>query len=168
LQPGWDRLSYVRGGSSRSSSVRLALAASGPGDPVLVHDAARPLVTPALASKVIDALGRDPGASAAIAAAPVSDTIKRVDEELAVRETLARSSLWAVQTPQVFRRAALQAALDVSDELLAAATDDAWLVERSGGRVIVVDAGAENLKVTTPLDLEVAAMLLLRRSAGRA
>jgi 2-C-methyl-D-erythritol 4-phosphate cytidylyltransferase len=165
--PGWDRLSYVRGGSSRSSSVRRALAASGPGDPVLVHDAARPLITPALASKVIEALGRDPGASAAIAAAPVSDTIKRVDEELAVCETLARSGLWAVQTPQVFRRAALQAALDVSDELLAAATDDAWLVERSGGRVIVVDAGAENLKVTTPLDLEVAALLLARRSPER-
>jgi 2-C-methyl-D-erythritol 4-phosphate cytidylyltransferase len=166
-QPAWDPLSYVRGGSSRSSSVRLALAACGPGDPVLVHDAARPLITPALASKVIEALADDPSASAAIAAAPVSDTIKRVDEELAVSETLARSSLWAVQTPQVFRRAALEAALDVSDELLAAATDDAGLVERSGGRVIVVDAGAENLKVTTPLDLEVAALLLARRSPER-
>jgi 2-C-methyl-D-erythritol 4-phosphate cytidylyltransferase len=162
----WDRLSYVRGGSSRSASVRLALAAAGPGDPVLVHDAARPLVTPELASKVIEALERDPDASGAIAAAPVSDTIKRVDEDLAVSETLARSSLWAVQTPQVFRRAALQAALDVSDELLAAATDDAWLVERSGGRVIVVDAGAENLKVTTPLDLEVAGLLLARRASA--
>ena len=164
----WDQLSYVRGGSSRSASVRLALAAAGPGDPVLVHDAARPLVTPELASKVIEALERDPGASAAIAAAPVSDTIKRVDKELAVRETLARSSLWAVQTPQVFRRAALEAALDVSDELLAAATDDAWLVERSGGRVIVVDVGVENLKVTTPLDLEVAALLLARRASASA
>ena len=73
-----------------------------------------------------------------------------------------------MQTPQVFRRAALERALDVSEELLAAATDDAWLVERSGGRVIVVDVGAENLKVTTPLDLEMAAMLLARRSAERA
>ncbi|HXP38206.1 MAG TPA: 2-C-methyl-D-erythritol 4-phosphate cytidylyltransferase, partial [Solirubrobacteraceae bacterium] len=164
----WDQTLYVHGGSSRSASVRLALAAAGPGDPVLVHDAARPLVTPELASKVIEALERDPDASAAIAAAPVSDTIKRVDERLAVRETLARSSLWAVQTPQVFRRAALQAALDVSDELLAAATDDAWLVERSGGRVIVVDVGVENLKVTTPLDLELAALLLARRASASA
>lgn len=162
-----DRLSYVRGGSSRSSSVRLALAASGPGDPVLVHDAARPLITPALASKVIEALGHDPGVSAAIAAAPVSDTIKRVEDDGAVSETLARAGLWAVQTPQVFRRDALQRALDVSDELLAAATDDAWLVERLGGRVIVVDVGAENLKVTTPLDLQLAGMLLARRSAER-
>ena len=155
----------VEGGSTRSDSVRRALAASsGAGDPVLVHDAARPLITPALARKVIGALEHDRGASAAIAAAPVSDTIKRVDDELAVSETLVRSSLWAVQTPQVFRRAALKAALDVSDELLAAATDDAWLVERAGGRVIVVDAGTENLKVTTPLDLEVAALMLARHS----
>jgi 2-C-methyl-D-erythritol 4-phosphate cytidylyltransferase len=158
----------VQGGASRSDSVRRALAAADDGDPVLVHDAARPLLTPALAREVTAALQSDPQAAAAIAAAPVSDTIKRVDDSGAVSETLARASLWAVQTPQVFRRAALQAALDVSDELLAAATDDAWLVERSGGRVIVVDAGAENLKVTTPLDLEVAALLLARRSPERA
>jgi 2-C-methyl-D-erythritol 4-phosphate cytidylyltransferase len=158
----------VDGGSTRSDSVRRALAAAGDGDPVIVHDAARPLLTPALTRKVIGALERDRASSAAIAAAPVNDTIKRVDDERAVRETLARSSLWAVQTPQVFRRAVLECALGVSEELLAAATDDAWLVERSGGRVIVVDVGAENLKVTTPLDLEVAALLLGRRSPKHA
>jgi 2-C-methyl-D-erythritol 4-phosphate cytidylyltransferase len=158
----------VRGGATRSDSVRLALAAAGEGDPVIVHDAARPLLTPALAREVTAALARDPRADAAIAASPVSDTIKRADQQGAVAETLARASLWAVQTPQVFRREALQRALEVPPQLLAEATDDAWLVERTGGRVLIVDVGAENLKVTTPLDLDVATMLLSRRLAERA
>jgi 2-C-methyl-D-erythritol 4-phosphate cytidylyltransferase len=153
----------VDGGPVRSDSVRRALAAAPDGDPVLVHDAARPLLTPELAEAVIAALEADPLAAAAIAAAPVTDTVKRVDDGRVVSETLERGGLWAVQTPQVFRRAALERALDVSPEVLARATDDASLVERDGGRVIVVPAGAENLKVTTSLDLEVAAMLLARR-----
>ncbi len=70
-----------------------------------------------------------------------------------VRETLDRSGLWAVQTPQVFRRGALERALDVSAQVLAQATDDAWLIERAGGKVLVVAGSAENLKVTTALDL---------------
>ncbi|HEV7527778.1 MAG TPA: 2-C-methyl-D-erythritol 4-phosphate cytidylyltransferase [Solirubrobacteraceae bacterium] len=156
----------VQGGATRSDSVRRALDVAGDGDPVIVHDAARPMLTPALAREVTGALGQDEHAAAAIAAAPVSDTIKRVDGDGVVIETLARAGLWAVQTPQVFRRDALERALDVSEDVLAAATDDAWLVERSGGRVIVVDVGAENLKVTTPLDLELADMLLARRLSG--
>jgi 2-C-methyl-D-erythritol 4-phosphate cytidylyltransferase len=158
----------VAGGATRSDSVRRALAAAPGSDPVLVHDAARPLVTAELAEAVIAALLADPSADAAIAAAPVTDTVKRVGPDGAVRETLDRGELWAVQTPQVFRRAALERALDVAPEILAAATDDAWLVERSGGRVIVVPASRENLKVTTPLDLELAAMLLARRGSPRA
>ncbi len=89
-------------------------------------------------SAPIAALAADADADAAIAAAPVKDTIKRVDEAGSVVETLDRSALWAVQTPQVFRRAALERALDVPPRELALATDDAWLIERSGGRVIVV------------------------------
>jgi 2-C-methyl-D-erythritol 4-phosphate cytidylyltransferase len=150
----------VPGGPVRSDSVRRALAAAPSGDPVLVHDAARPLLTARLAASVIDALE---GVDAAIAAAPVTDTVKRVDERGMVTETLERSSLWAVQTPQVFRRAALELALAASDQLLAAATDDAWLVERGGGRVRVVPAPPENLKVTTPADLKVAELLLAER-----
>jgi len=154
----------VDGGAVRSDSVRRALAASGDGDPVLVHDAARPLLTAELARAVLAALASDGGAAAAIAAAPVTDTVKRVDAGTrVVSETLDRNELWAVQTPQVFRRAALRRALDVPVELLAQATDDAWLVERDGGKVIVVPSSEENLKVTTPLDLEVAALLLSRR-----
>jgi len=157
----------VLGGAVRSESVRLALAAAGAGDPVLVHDGARPLLTAELIESTLAAALGD-GVDAAIAAAPVTDTIKRVDAEHVVSETLDRSQLWAVQTPQVFRRAALERALDVPDDVLAAATDDAWLVERAGGTVVVVRAGIENLKVTTPLDLQLAELLLARRGAARA
>jgi len=156
----------VQGGSVRSASVRRALAAAGPGDPgqaVLVHDAARPLLDEELVRRVLGALTQDESADGAIAAVPVTDTIKRVGDSGVVIETLDRSELWAVQTPQVFRRAALERALAVTDEILAAATDDAWLVERAGGRVIVVRAGEDNLKVTTARDLELAELLLARR-----
>lgn len=161
----------VRGGAVRSESVRLALRAAGAGsdsDAVLVHDAARPLLTPVLVTRVLAALTPDSsggGPDAAIAAAAVTDTVKRVDDDRRVRETLDRSELWAVQTPQVFRRGALERALDVSDEVLASATDDAWLIERAGGSVVVVEAPRENLKVTTTLDLALAELLLARKPA---
>jgi 2-C-methyl-D-erythritol 4-phosphate cytidylyltransferase len=157
----------VEGGAVRSESVRRALAAANAADEVLVHDAARPLVTPELADRVISALVADPSAAGAIAAAPVTDTIKRADGSGAVRETLLRGELWSVQTPQVFRRPALVDALDVGDDELAAATDDAWLVERRGGRVLIVPAPAENIKVTVPLDLRVAELLLAERGGAR-
>jgi 2-C-methyl-D-erythritol 4-phosphate cytidylyltransferase len=174
------------GGATRSQSVRLALAAgvgvaaepegvaeAEPGgggaapaqsELVLVHDAARPLLTAALCETVIAAV-RDSDLDGAIAATPVTDTVKRVDAERVITETLDRSSLWAVQTPQVFRRSALQRALDVPAEVLAQATDDAWLVERAGGRVAVVQAPRENLKITTPFDLRLAELLLASRPA---
>jgi 2-C-methyl-D-erythritol 4-phosphate cytidylyltransferase len=153
----------VSGGAVRSESVRLALAAAGPGDPVLVHDAARPLLTGELVAATIAALEQDLTVDAAIAAVPVTDTVKRVEGGV-VSETLDRRALWAVQTPQVFRREALERALDVSREVLAQATDDAWLVERAGGRVAVVRGSEENLKVTGALDLRVAEMLLRARA----
>jgi 2-C-methyl-D-erythritol 4-phosphate cytidylyltransferase len=150
----------VAGGAERSHSVRNALAACPAGDPVLVHDAARPLVTPGLVERCLDALA---DADAAIAAAPVTDTVKEAGADGVVASTLDRSRLWAVQTPQVFRRAALEAVLAQPDAVLAAATDDASLVEAAGGRVRVVAAPRENLKVTTPLDLRVAELLLAER-----
>jgi 2-C-methyl-D-erythritol 4-phosphate cytidylyltransferase len=162
-----ERVTVVDGGASRSDSVRCALDVAGKPELVLVHDAARPLLTPALAESVIAALLSDPNADAAIAAVPVTDTVKRVDSEGAVHETLERSELWAVQTPQVFRRAALERALDVHADELARATDDAGLIERGGGKVIVVHASDENLKVTTPLDLRVAELLLAERASSR-
>ncbi|MGA2927522.1 MAG: 2-C-methyl-D-erythritol 4-phosphate cytidylyltransferase [Solirubrobacteraceae bacterium] len=154
----------VPGGEVRSQSVRAALHAAGAGDPVIVHDAARPLADPDLFARALAELERS-GADAAIAAAPVADTIKEVGGDgRTVTRTLDRARLWAVQTPQVFRRAALAAALrGASDELLGAATDDAWLIERTGGTVRLVPSGASNLKVTTPTDLRVAELLLAQR-----
>jgi 2-C-methyl-D-erythritol 4-phosphate cytidylyltransferase len=151
----------VPGGVTRSASVRAALAAAPPGaTEVVVHDAARPLVEPALFARTLDALAE---ADAAIAAARVTDTIKQAGGDRRVTATLDRSTLWAVQTPQAFRRAALEAALDVADDVLAAATDDAWLVERAGGSVRVVESSPANLKVTTPHDLQIAELLLRDR-----
>jgi 2-C-methyl-D-erythritol 4-phosphate cytidylyltransferase len=95
-----------------------------------------------------------------VAAAPVTDTVKQAGADLVVRATLDRSTLWAVQTPQAFRRPVLERALDVPDDVLAAATDDAWLVERAGGRVTVTPSTGRNLKVTTPFDHAVAERLL--------
>jgi 2-C-methyl-D-erythritol 4-phosphate cytidylyltransferase len=156
----------VEGGSVRSESVRNALAAAPDGDPVIVHDAARPLASAGLFERALAELERS-GADAVIAAAPVTDTIKRVGEDGGtVVETLDRSALWAIQTPQVFKRAALERALaDASPELLAQATDDAWLIERAGGVVRVVQSPPENIKVTTSTDLHIAELLLAEREA---
>ena len=154
----------VAGGAVRSQSVREALRASrasGAGDPVVVHDAARPLAPAALFERALAQL-RQSGVDAVIAAAPVSDTIKEVGpDRRTVQRTIDRARLWAVQTPQVFRRGALERALfEADDELLAAATDDAWLIERAGGTVEVVQSGPRNLKITTPTDLRLAELLL--------
>jgi 2-C-methyl-D-erythritol 4-phosphate cytidylyltransferase len=154
----------VPGGAERSQSVREALWASGTGDPVIVHDAARPLAQPELFTRAMAELAVS-GADAVIAAAPVSDTIKQVGEDGAtVVRTLRREALWAVQTPQVFRRQVLERALDSSDPELRTATDDAWLVERAGGTVRVVRSVTANLKITTAVDLRVAELLLGERA----
>lgn len=151
----------VLGGEHRSQSVLAALRA-GEGDPVIVHDAARALVTAQIFQAALDVLA-DHGCDAAIAAAPVTDTVKEARDGV-VQRTLDRSTLWAVQTPQVFRRAALEQALAASDELLAAATDDAWLVEQAGGSVRIVPSPSENMKITTPGDLQVAEIALRERA----
>ena len=155
----------VTGGEHRSQSVLAALHA-GEGDPVIVHDAARALVTPQIFQALLDALAEH-GCDCVIAAAPVTDTIKQADDGLVVR-TLERSSLWAVQTPQVFRRAALERALDAPDDVLAEATDDAWLVERQGGSVRIVASPPGNFKVTTRADLRAAELALGARAGERA
>jgi len=156
----------VAGGTVRSASVRKALRACPDGDPVLVHDAARPLAPARLFERALAQLERS-GADAVIAAAPVSDTIKEVGADgRTVARTLERSKLWAVQTPQVFRRSALERALlDASDEQLAAATDDAWLIEQAGGIVEVVESSPVNLKITTATDLTLVELLLAEARA---
>ena len=158
---GHDLAGAVPGGATRSQSVKNALAAAPAADVVIVHDAARPLVRPGLFTACVDALEK---ADAAIAAIPVTDTIKEAGRDRVVQRTHDRSRLWAIQTPQAFRRDALEKALHVRDEVLEQATDDAWLVERQGGRVVIVESTAENLKVTTPHDLRVAELLLSARA----
>lgn len=135
----------VPGGATRSASVRAGVAAV-PDDAeiIVVHDAARPAAGVPLFDAVIAAVRS--GADAAVPGVPVVDTVKRVDGDVVV-ETLERSTLVAVQTPQAFRAAALRGAPGE-------ATDDAALVEAAGGRVVVVPGGPANLKVTTPADLD--------------
>jgi 2-C-methyl-D-erythritol 4-phosphate cytidylyltransferase len=147
----------VVGGPVRSDSVRRALAAAPEATVAVVHDAARPLLTRELVERCIAGLD---GHDAAIAAARVTDTIKEVDADGRVTRTLDRSTLWAIQTPQVFDAAVLRAALDVPLEALKAATDDASLVEAAGGAVRVVEAPPENFKVTSAADLDRAARAL--------
>jgi 2-C-methyl-D-erythritol 4-phosphate cytidylyltransferase len=164
LPPGSDAPAGtigVQGGEHRSHSVRAALGAAASAVVVVVHDAARPLVTPAIVEGCLRELAQG-GCDAAIAAAPATDTIKEADGSRVVR-TLDRGRLWAIQTPQAFRRSALALALDQDDAVVGAATDDAALVEALGGTVHVVRSPRENLKVTTPLDLRVAELLLRER-----
>jgi 2-C-methyl-D-erythritol 4-phosphate cytidylyltransferase len=149
----WDADAVVAGGSTRSQSVRAGLAAvPARADVVAVHDAARPLARLPLWQAVLGAVMA--GADGAVPAAPVTDTVKQVgpDGQLV---TLDRTRLVAVQTPQAFRAAVLrQAHLSGVD-----ASDDAALVEAAGGRVVLVDGPADNLKVTSPADLVVVAAL---------
>jgi 2-C-methyl-D-erythritol 4-phosphate cytidylyltransferase len=159
----------VAGGQQRSHSVRNALDGCLTGDIVIVHDAARPLTPPQLFADALAELIAHPDADAVVAAAPVTDTIKEVGEDgHTVTRTVPRARLWAVQTPQVFRRAALARVLgEASDAELASATDDAALIEQAGGRVRVLRSDPSNLKVTTATDLQVAELLLARRRTTR-
>jgi 2-C-methyl-D-erythritol 4-phosphate cytidylyltransferase len=160
-EAGREGLDVVTGGTTRSESVAAALQHIED-EIVVVHDAARPLVDAGLIDAVVADLLADEDAGAVVAAAPVTDTIKQVIRGMEVDRTLDRSSLWAAQTPQAFRAGALREALD-STALLSQATDDAMLVERIGGRVLLHEAPAENIKVTSRLDLRVAEMLLAER-----
>jgi len=140
----------VPGGSSRSASVRNGLSAlPGSATHVLIHDAARPLVTDDVVARVVDALKG--GSAAVVPVIPVTDTLRSVGGG-----TVDRSGLVAVQTPQGFDLAALQAAHDLEIE----GTDDASVVEAVGGAVDHVAGSASNLQVTFPLDLALAEVLL--------
>ena len=144
----------VAGAATRSGSVRRGLAAvPADAEVVVVHDAARPLATPALFRAAVDAVRA--GAQAAVCAVPVTDTVKEVDGTTVVA-TLDRTRLWAVQTPQAFSGSALRAAHEAEGE----ATDDAALLEAAGTPVVVVPGAASNLKVTVPGDLVVAEALV--------
>ena len=153
-----DGPDFVHGGDSRSASVRNALAAAPEATVAVVHDAARPLITRDLVERCIAAL--EPGIDGAIAAARMSDTVKEAAADGRVLRTLDRSGLWAIQTPQVFRADVLRRALERDAAALAAATDDASLVEELGATVRVVEAPPENIKVTRESDLRIVEALL--------
>lgn len=147
-EPGAHRV--VAGGDSRAASVRAGLAAvPDEADVVIVHDGARPLASLALFERVLGAVRA--GADAAVPALPITDTIRSLDGG-----TIDRSRLVAVQTPQAFRADALRRAHAGEPE----ASDDATLVESIGGSVVVVEGEYRNLKITTPIDLRFAALLL--------
>jgi 2-C-methyl-D-erythritol 4-phosphate cytidylyltransferase len=146
----------VPGGPTRSASVRNALAAAPEATVFVVHDAARPLVTPDLVTRCLDALS---GVDGVIAATPVSDTIHVSSRDLLIASSPDRSTLWAAQTPQVFRADALRRAYDSNEE----ATDEASLVAALGGTVRLVEGSSDNIKVTTPTDLRLAEALLRDR-----
>jgi 2-C-methyl-D-erythritol 4-phosphate cytidylyltransferase len=172
---GGHDLGVVDGGATRAHSVANALEAVGT-ELVAIHDAARPLVTAELVEGAVATLVAEPEADGAIAATPVTDTIKRaggehlspfdahrVNNATEVVETVDRGRLWAAQTPQVFRVEALRRALEAAPAQVESATDEAMLIEAAGGRVLIHPASPENLKVTTPLDLRLAELLLAGR-----
>jgi 2-C-methyl-D-erythritol 4-phosphate cytidylyltransferase len=159
VAPSLD-VSLTRGGTSRSHSVKNALAATEGADEILVHDAARPLVTPELIDRCVEQR-RKWGCDGVVAAARAGDTIKEADAGGRVIATLERSHLWAIQTPQVFTAGILREALDRGD--LTRAYDDAQLVEWIGGDVRIVEAPRQNFKVTTQHDLRMAEWLLQER-----
>lgn len=151
-------------GSSRSESVRSGLSSVRPeADLVAVHDGARPLVTPDIVAACIGRLKADERADGAIAGQPCVDTVKTVDANGIVTGTPDRSALWTVQTPQVFRADAIRAAHESAAENGVEATDDAALVERCGGRVVVVASPRANIKVTLAEDLEIVDAIIRHR-----
>ena len=144
------------GGASRQDSVLAGLAAMGHRRWVAVHDGARPCVT----ADILDrALNEVRGSGAAIAAVPVKDTIKVVGPGQVISDTPDRATLWAAQTPQAFD---YQTLLDAHRAAEVEYTDDAAMVEAAGHQVTVFWGGYENLKVTTPEDLDIVSLLLSR------
>lgn len=143
----------VAGGAHRTESVRLALAACGEPDLVLVHDAARALTPSSMVVRVVEALRS--GVEAVVPALPLADTIKAVDANGVVLGTPDRAGLRAVQTPQGFQRKLLVRAYAQADSHAGSAgfTDDASMVERVGAQVQVVDGDPLAFKITTELDL---------------
>ncbi len=152
------------GGEMRQDSVERGLAeVDEKVEFVLVHDGVRPLVTQAVITATVRAAAQH---GAAVAAVPVRDTVKRVSQGAPVVDvTVEREGLWAVQTPQVFRRELIVEAYSRAREDGFTGSDDASLVEHSGHAVHIVEGAVENLKITTPGDLIMAEAIL--REQGR-
>ena len=143
----------VPGGPRRQDSVEIGLKSLDPCEWVFIHDGARPLLVPGLIGNGLEA-AQETGA--AVAAVPLTDTLKLVDDKGYVKETLPRSRLWAVQTPQVFRYDIIS---DAYAKTITEVTDDAALVEAAGVSVKLYMGSYDNIKITTPVDLALAEIL---------
>jgi 2-C-methyl-D-erythritol 4-phosphate cytidylyltransferase len=150
------RVTVVTGGETRQESVRKGLEVID-SDMVVIHDAARPFVTTALIRRVIEGVA---AADGCVAGLPVNETIKRVQEGRVI-ETVDRSELWRVQTPQAFKTASLRSAHEAASDM--SATDDAQLVERDGGTIVMVRGEPANMKLTYEDDLAIAESLMAAR-----
>ncbi len=172
----WERLACrhnpkiktVKGGAERSDSVYAGLLAledqADPDDWVLVHDAVRPCVTAASINSLLDSIhGHNVGG---LLAFPMRETLKKVDQQDNVIGTLNRSELWAAQTPQVFRYSVLKQGLDKCQEENIPVTDESMAVEALGLKPKVVLGSVDNIKITWPEDLTLAALILLVQGKG--
>lgn len=160
-----DSVIVVEGGERRQDSVAKAFRAVAPSAQIIViHDAARPLVSSALIERTIDAALKH---GAAIAALEARDTVKRTDESRIIRGTIPREDIFLAQTPQAFRVGVLRDALELASTA-SAATDEAMLAEQAGHSVYLVEGDPRNLKITTPEDLQIAERLLSTNGRGAA
>jgi 2-C-methyl-D-erythritol 4-phosphate cytidylyltransferase len=151
----WTKVAEVCvGGKRRQDSVAAGLKVLGTCEWVIIHDGARPLVSQELIDRGLES-ARETGA--AIAAVPVTDTIKLAGDDHIVIETPPRQSLWAIQTPQVFRYSVIKEAYE---QALGNVTDDAMLVEQTGHKVKLFEGSYDNIKITMPRDLAIAEMVV--------
>lgn len=156
----------VSGGTKRQDSVNLGLKAVPLGaEVVCVHDSVRPFITPKLINKNVEE-ARSHGAC--IVAIPVKDTVKRVDHEGRIVETVERAGLWLAQTPQTFRYDVLESAMNQAMTEGFYGTDEAMLVERYGHEVCILPGNERNIKITTPEDLVIANAILMSQGSRRA
>jgi 2-C-methyl-D-erythritol 4-phosphate cytidylyltransferase len=150
----------VPGGIERQDSVYNGLKAiNGHNGPVLVHDGARPFITQDIISRCVKGIE---GFDGAIAAVPPKDTIKEASDDAVVTKTLDRNKLFLVQTPQAFMYETLWQAYQDAEKHEFYSTDDSALVERMGGKVNIVMGSYDNIKVTTPEDIQIAAAIIKR------
>lgn len=155
----------VAGGAERSDSVRAGLDQVDPkSDYVAVHDAARPMITSEKIQRVFEAAKEN---GAATLAEPINDTLKRVDVDLAVKESVDRTGIYGMQTPQVFERKLLEKAYEIVATKKISVTDEVSAVELLGHKIVLVPNYDFNFKVTYPRDLPLAEFVLGQRAANQ-
>lgn len=158
LLPDHVSLKIIKGGVERQDSINNAIKVIDDGvDLIAIHDAVRPFVKPESIQACLRAAAT---AGAAILAVPAKDTIKKINDDYRILETPDRKYLWQAQTPQIFNRGLIRRAYENAEEHHFLGTDDASLVEFLGEQVVVVEGSRENFKITYPLDLQLAELLL--------